>query len=221
MKKALSAIAATGLLYWGWRVMRGQGQAQAQAGQGGAVGDIYDTDTEITDWQEPIYEPNIFENTMNQVKAIFTDNDIAAVVSYGPGWLIVRRPDGSTEKLTGARNWRNNNPGNIEAGAFANSMGAIGSDGRFAIFPTYAKGRAAKEKLIFEGKNYAGLTLTAAINRYAPPVENNTAWYQGTVLASVGVNKPMSSYTASERQAIMDAMEKVEGFKVGSVTAWA
>lgn len=217
MKKALAALAATGLMYWGWRLWRGQGAGQ-NTGQGAALGDIYDTGQ---DWQEPLYEPNIFENTMNQVKAVFSGNDIAAVIQAGPGWLIVRRPDGRTEKLTGARNWRNNNPGNIEAGAFANSMGAIGSDGRFAIFPTYAMGRAAKEKLIFEGKNYAGLTLTQAINRYAPPVENNTAGYQGAVLASVGANKPMKTYTASERQAIMDAMEKVEGFKVGSVSAWA
>ncbi len=218
MKKAIAIIAASGLIYWGWRSMRG-------TGQGAALGDIYDTDTgqDYTgqDWQEPISEPNIFESTMNQVKAVFSGNEIAAVIQSGPGWLIVRRPDGSTQKLTGARNWRNNNPGNIEAGSYASSMGAIGSDGRFAIFPSYAMGRAAKEKLIFEGKNYKGLDLLRAIARYAPEQENDLKMYQGNVLSAVGANKKMSDYTAAERQKILDEMQRVEGFKVGSVTAWA
>ncbi len=38
--------------------------------------------------------------------------------------------DGSIN-VGGDRNWRNNNPGNIEAGGFADSQGAIGSDGRY------------------------------------------------------------------------------------------
>jgi len=158
-------------------------------------------------------------DTVNSIKNIFNPNEISAVVETGPGFLVVQRPDGTVQRLQGSRNWRNNNPGNIEAGAFANSMGAIGSDGRFAIFPTYEMGRTAKEKLIFEGRNYRDLTLSQTINRYAPPVENNTSWYQSTVLGAVGnIDKPMNQYTPGERTRILAAMERVEGFKPGTVS---
>lgn len=159
-----------------------------------------------------------FGNAMNELRNLISGNEIAAIVEAGPGFLVVRRPDGSVQRLTGARNWRNNNPGNIEYGTFAQSMGAIGTDGRFAVFPNYATGKAAKEKLIFDGSKYRGLSLTDAISRYAPPNENNTALYQRVVLAAVnGVNKLMNQYTASERNSILAAMEKMEGFKVGKV----
>jgi hypothetical protein len=187
--------------------------------------DNTDTTDGLSDWSstdttgEPVQDTGFIEDTMNRISNFVSGNDIASVVEAGPGYIVVTRPDGTTVKLKGSRNWRNNNPGNLEYGGFAIGMGAVGTDGRFAVFPTYDAGRRAKEALIFEGKNYAGLSLSAAINRYAPPVENNTGWYQNTVLASVGgVDKPMSDYSASERQSIMDAMEKVEGFKPGSVT---
>lgn len=38
---------------------------------------------------------------------------------------------------------RNNNPGNIEAGSWARSMGSVGSDGRFAKFSDIGDGWAA------------------------------------------------------------------------------
>ena len=62
-------------------------------------------------------------------------------------------------KKGGHRNWRNNNPGNIEMGKYAKKYGAIGDDGRFAIFPTYEIGQKAKSDLISKGKNYKGKTL--------------------------------------------------------------
>lgn len=164
-------------------------------------------------------QTSVFGDTMNTIKNWLGSNEIAAVVEAGPGYLVVRRPDGTVQKLQGSRNWRNNNPGNINYGDYAVSMGAIGTDGRFAVFPTYAIGKAAKEKLIFEGSGYRGLTLTQMINRYAPPSENNTTWYQNIVLAAVGgINKLMNQYTTAERTKILAAMEKVEGFKPGTVT---
>lgn len=158
-------------------------------------------------------------DAVNQIRNLISGNDIAEVIESGAGYLVVRRPGGAVQKLTGVRNWRNNNPGNIEYGDYARSMGAIGTDGRFAVFPTYAMGKKAKEELIFNGKNYRGLTLAQAIARYAPPSENLTAMYQKVVLAAVGgINKIMSQYTATERNNILAAMERVEGFKVGQVT---
>jgi len=144
---------------------------------------------------------------------------ITGVKETGKGYNVVEGADGSVIKQEGARNWRNNNPGNIEAGDYANKMGAIGSDGRFAIFPSQEAGRGAKEKLIFEGKNYKDLNVDQAIKRYAPPSENNTDSYVKNVLESVGgANKKMSEYTPEERQKIMDRMAKVEGYREGKTT---
>jgi hypothetical protein len=77
----------------------------------------------------------------------------------------------------GSRSFRNNNPGNIEYGAFAKAHGATGSDGRFAVFPNYQAGRSAQEKLLFESGGYKNLTLGQAINRWAPGSENNVPAY--------------------------------------------
>ena len=144
------------------------------------------------------------------------DNPIKNVIEAGAGYNIVERPSGAQEKMVGARNWRNNNPGNIENGSFAKGFGSLGGDPRFAIFPDFQSGRKAKSKLIFDGKNYKDLDLKGAIARYAPPSENNTTMYQNAVLQAVGgQNKRMAEYSESERNSIMNAMEKVEGFKVG------
>lgn len=141
---------------------------------------------------------------------------------------------GSFQKVGGSRAWRNNNEGNLEFGKFAKAHGAIGTDGRFAIFPDEETGRRAKEALIFEsnggkylannpldygkGIGYRDKTLLQMIAAYAPSGENNTERYQKTILSAVGGrNKKMRDYTADERQAIMQAMRKVEGWKAGQV----
>lgn len=145
---------------------------------------------------------------------------------------------GNFRKVGGSRSWRNNNPGNMEYGTFAKSHGAIGTDGRFAIFPTEEAGRRAKEALIFEsnggkrlpnnpldygaGIGYRDKTLTQMIAAYAPASENNTRAYQQRVLAAVGGrNKRMRDYTPAERKAIMQAMLVVEGWKVGRIEGTA
>lgn len=157
--------------------------------------------------------------TSNAMTAVADSGAVKAVRNAGKGFTELLREDGSTVRREGARNWRNNNPGNIESGPFANSMGAVGSDGRFAVFPDYKAGRAANEKLIFEGGNYKDLPLSKAISRYAPPTENDTARYQSAVLGAVGgSDRVMSSYSPAERIAIMDAMERQEGFKPGRQT---
>jgi len=86
---------------------------------------------------------------------------------------------------SGSRPQRNNNPGDIEYGKFAAAHGATGSDGRFAIFPTLAAGYSAMRAL-FEAPSYKGLTVAAALNRWAPPVENNTNHYISSVCGWVG-----------------------------------
>jgi len=157
----------------------------------------------------------------SQVSLEASGSDISEIVETGPGYNIVRLADGSVVRQDGARNWRNNNPGNIEFGSFARRYGAIGTDGRFAIFPSYQAGRAAKEALLFNSSGYSGMSISQAINRYAPPSENNTSSYVNSVASAVGVSAdtPMSSLSAQQRATMLDAMQRVEGFAIGSTTS--
>lgn len=132
-----------------------------------------------------------------------------AVPGTGPG--TAEAGPGATG---GSRSWRNNNPGNIEYGPFAKSMGATGSDGRFAKFPSYDAGRKAQETLLFESKGYRDLTLSQAIRRWAPASENNVPAYIAAMGGGDG-NKRMSEYTPEQRGKLLDAMQKHEGWKVG------
>jgi len=143
--------------------------------------------------------------------------EIREVIAAGPGWTRVRADDGNTYTFRGNRNWRNNNPGNIRASDYAKRHGAIGDDGEFAVFPSYEAGRAAKSSLLFSSPSYADRTLSDAISRYAPPNENNTKGYYRRVARDVGVpiDTPLSSLTDAQREAMLDSMQRVEGFRVG------
>ena len=83
------------------------------------------------------------------------------------------RQEGFLQK--GTRPNRNNNPGDMEYGSFAKAHGATTSDGRFAIFPNALTGYRAMAALL--RLHYAGMTIEAALNKYAPPVENDTNTY--------------------------------------------
>ncbi|HAT1515641.1 TPA: hypothetical protein I8W54_004031, partial [Morganella morganii] len=152
-----------------------------------------------------------------------------------PHWnkRIFKTENGDVKREGGSRSWRNNNPGNIEYGDFAKKFGAIGTDGRFAIFPTEEAGRKAKEYLIFEsnggrqlstkgdygaGLGYKNKTLSQMLTAYAPKEENITNGYIKSVLSAVGVEKRMGDYTSEERSVILEAMKKVEGWDAGDET---
>lgn len=98
--------------------------------------------------------------------------------------------------VVGSRPTRNNNPGNINWGAFAQAHGATGIEkvppghlgsARFAVFPDAVTGFAAM-KALFQVKGvflvragqprkllsgYQGATIAEALNRYAPPADDN------------------------------------------------
>lgn len=89
------------------------------------------------------------------------------------------------------RGIRNNNPGNIER---ANSQWQglaedQSDDPRFAIFKAPAWGiRALARTLITYFDKYGINTVRAAINRWAPPVENDTGSYVMQVSRAIGVS---------------------------------
>lgn len=134
-----------------------------------------------------------------------------SVVGGGPGWTKVDTPQG-VRTVYGDRATRNNNPGNIEAGSYANSKGAIGTDGRFAVFGNRVRGTMAQTGLVF-GPRYSNLTLRAAIEKYAPSFENNSAAYAAAVAAAAGVSldTKMKDIPAAKRAAVVKGMQAVEG----------
>lgn len=147
-------------------------------------------------------------------------SDISSIVQTGAGYNIVKLADGSIVRQDGSRAWRNNNPGNINYGSFAISQGAIGTDGRFAIFPSYTSGRIAKENLLFGSSAYSNLTIGQAISKYAPSSENDTSSYISNITNSLNLNSDtqLSSLTSSQRETMLSTMEGIEGFKPGKTS---
>lgn len=84
------------------------------------------------------------------------------------------------------RGMRNNNPGNVEAGA-DRWEGQTGSDGRFATFETPEAGIRALARTLLTYQDKHGLnTVEGIIGRWAPPGENNTKAYARAVADAVG-----------------------------------
>jgi hypothetical protein len=100
----------------------------------------------------------------------------------------------------GSRPVRNRNPANIEYGHFARAHGAIGTDGRFAIFPDEATGRAAQRALWNTG-GYSNVPIGRALSR----------WGTGP-LPGVDSSKRWSELSPDQQQALLDAQSRQEGW---------
>ena len=120
----------------------------------------------------------------------------------------------------GSRSWRNCNPGNIRAGSYANVHGAIGDDGSFAIFPDEATGEQALTSL-FSAASYKDLSIEDALNRYAPPNENDTSAYISFVTSKTGLSSAavIHTLTADQLGSLTDAIKAMEGWKPGDEQA--
>ena len=112
----------------------------------------------------------------------------------------------------GDRNWRNNNPGNLEGGSFADGHGSLGDDGRFAIFPSHQAGYDALIALL-QIPAYQEGTLEDAMNRYAPMTENDTGSYVSFLVSHVGLapDTPMKDLSSSQIDAMATAISDFEG----------
>jgi len=151
-----------------------------------------------------------------------TTGAIKKVIKAGDGFTDVETVDGDQLRRSGARNWRNNNPGNLEYGGFAKAKGAVGTDGRFAVFPTLEIGAKAKEDLVF-GNNYINLSIRNAIAKYAPEKENDVNMYVGRIVQATRATPDtvLKDLTPEQRTAMMNTISQVEGFKPGKVVALA
>lgn len=88
---------------------------------------------------------------------------------------------------------RLNNPGDLEFAPWMEKYGArletippgYHEQPRFACFPDASDGFAALHALL-SGPHYVDLTIEQAINRYAPPCENDTRGYVDFVCSRCG-----------------------------------
>ncbi|WP_459782394.1 structural protein [Photobacterium sp. R1] len=107
------------------------------------------------------------------------------------------------------RGIRNNNPGNIEDNG-TQWRGRVGDDGRFVIFDTPENGIRALARTLKTYRNKYGLmTVRGIINRWAPPVENDTASYVNHVSNSLGVT-PDTALSESQAMAIVPVIIRHE-----------
>jgi hypothetical protein len=120
--------------------------------------------------------------------------------------------DNGVVNVGGSPAWRNNNPGNIRVGDFADDHGAIGSDGGFAVFPTPETGRQALTSLL-QSPSYQSQTVGDAISTYAPPSENATDAYISNVTDQTGLSPdtPMSSLSSDQLDSLSQAIQRQEG----------
>lgn len=132
--------------------------------------------------------------------------------------VIYTTHDGArTRRSGGSRAWRNMNPGNIRYSEFSRRVGAIGQAGGFAVFPDEETGMRAIGALL-RGDSYNNLTIAAAISRYAPPVENDTAAYHRQIqrMTGLNINRRISDLSDTELARVTGAIRTVEGWTVGN-----
>jgi hypothetical protein len=125
---------------------------------------------------------------------------------------------GSSSGGGNTRGDRNNNPGNIEYGAFARAHGATGTDGRFAIFPDRASGESAMGELL--AKNYQGLTL-AQIQRKWVGNEDPNYLASMSKATGIGANEVPNLSDPAVRAKLMGGMSRGEGTYLGARAAAA
>lgn len=144
--------------------------------------------------------------------ADFKKGSSAVVYTADDGRRLVREG--------GSRSWRNNNPGNMRYTEFSRDKGAIGTAGKFAVFPSVEIGRAALS-LLLRGPKYLNLSITKAISRYAPPSENNTDNYERLIakLTGLNVSRKVSELSEVEFTSVVGAIETIEGYTVGTEVA--
>jgi len=92
------------------------------------------------------------------------------------------------------RGIRNNNPGNIDFNKLNNWRGQVGietgvENPRFAKFDMPENGIRAIAKLLITYHNKGFRSVKAMINRWAPPVENDTGAYSQAVARKMEIDE--------------------------------
>lgn len=185
---------------------------------------------------------NLSDDEMNRQYPIVLDDlskrgfDVSALPPTSPGRAVIEtfarrlmpvadQLKAQDERIVPAgdmsqpRGLRNNNPLNIEAGQFTQSMpGFKGSDGRFAVFESPEQGIAAADALLMRYGMQGRNTPAKIIEKWAPAGDgNNVSAYAGSVAKALGIgpNDPIPMEDPAARRALIDAMSAVENGKRG------
>jgi hypothetical protein len=137
------------------------------------------------------------------------------------GVVTYTNSDGSQDTYTGgSASWRDNNPGNMVAGAGPyQPIGSNNTNG-FVIFADYSTGYNAMVDNLGTGR-YQSQTVGGAIATWAPSSDgNDPVTYANNVKSWTGIaaSTPMSSLTAAQIQSVANAIQRQEGWSVGTIT---
>jgi Putative peptidoglycan binding domain len=122
----------------------------------------------------------------------------------------------------GSLAWDSYNPGNIEAGAFADAPGVGAYPGkinyRFAVFPDESTGFQAIIALL-RTSSYSSLSILRTMQKYAPVGDppNDPVTYAQKIAASLGVSPSTVLNTLSDDQLVTIAskIQDIEGWIQG------
>lgn len=191
--------------------------------------DLYDLCVFLAEWMRLLPAVLLLVGVVEAVEAqTVHSSGEHTEVGIVNGEPFVRYIDTGEVRIGGSRSWRLNNPGMIVASKFANEHGAIGGDGRFAIFPTAKDGAQALIALL-KSNGYQvdahgkPVTLKMAINKYAPPSENNTGAYINFISKFTGIwaDALMSALSDEQIRVIAQAIQKYEGYRAGRITHYS
>ena len=136
---------------------------------------------------------------------------------YHPDILTVEYVAENGDRLLrsgGTIAWRFNNPGNLRPGSkYTLHIGqGTTKSGAFLIFPTAEAGRTEKKGLLL--RKYKNDSVAQMMELYAPRTENDTDKYVDYITTQSGVGKEaiVGKLSEAELDALMQAMERYEGF---------
>jgi hypothetical protein len=139
-------------------------------------------------------------------------DELAKVRDVRRFYLASNQVDGKIVLRTGGTiPWRFNNPGKLKQNDFAKQLGSIGSDGTFAIFPSYDIGRKALKAYLFTG---AGDTSSKSLKEVFPDDTLKIIVHE----TGLDENVPLKDYSDVQQTVLMDEIQKVNVFLKGKVT---
>ena len=121
----------------------------------------------------------------------------------------------------GSRAWRNNNPGNIRSGDFADEHGAIGAAAGFAVFPDYATGHAALKALL-KTDVYASKTIVEAVSQAIEKLEGTmpgTETPLARVIGAVSEHGHIVAYQLNDGSGILSKDQAIAMARAGLIDA--
>lgn len=123
------------------------------------------------------------------------------------GEVIAKALDTTAQVFSGPRGIRNNNPGNIErtADQWRGMSADQSADDRFAVFDAPVWGLRAMARILRRYIASGNDTVREIINRWAPPVENDSGAYVNHVAQLLGLD-PDTPIGAEHLPTLMQAI---------------